>query len=81
MLKRFQMEDCKLVSTPMIIGCKLSKDDVSPEVNQKLYRSMIGSLLYETASRPDILHVVGLVGRHQAAPKENHLLAVKRIFR
>ena len=64
MLKRFQMEDCKPVGTPMITGCRLSKDDESPEVDQKLYRSMIGSLLYATASRPDILHAIGLVGRH-----------------
>lgn len=80
-MKRFQMEEWKPVSTPMIIGCKLSKDDTSPEVDQKLYRSMIGSLLYVTASRPDVLHPVGLVGRFQAAPRENHLHAVKRIFR
>ena len=42
MLKRFQMEDCKPVSTPMVTGCRLSKDYTSPEVNQKLYRPMIG---------------------------------------
>ena len=49
MLKKFGMEDCKLVSTTMIIGCKLSKDVESKEVDQKLYRSMIGSLLYVIA--------------------------------
>ena len=75
------MEDSKPVSTPMITGCKLSKDDESPDVDQKLYRSMIGSLLYVTASRPDVMHAVGLVGRFQANPKESHLQAVKRIFR
>ena len=46
MLKKFGMEDCKPVSTPMTTGCKLSKDDESKEVDQKLYRSMIGSLTY-----------------------------------
>lgn len=81
MLKKFQMEDCKLVSTPMVTGCRLSKDDTSPEVDQKLYKSMIGSLLYMIASRPDVLYAVGLVGRFQAAPRENHLQVVKRIFR
>ena len=55
MLKKFQMEDCKPVSTPMITGCKLSKDDESKEVDQRLYRSMIGSLLYVTASKPDVM--------------------------
>ena len=42
---------------------------------------MIGSLLYITTSHPDIMHVVGMVGRYQSAPKQSHLLAVKRIFR
>jgi hypothetical protein len=81
MLKRFQMEDSKPVGTPMVIGCKLRKDDDSPDVDQRSYRSMIGTLLYITASCPDIMHVVGMVGRYQAAPKQSHLQAVKRIFR
>jgi hypothetical protein len=81
MLKRFQMEDSKPVGTPMVTGCKLSKDDDSPDVDQSSYRSMIGSLLYITTSRPDIMHVVGMVGRYQSAPKQSHLLAVKMIFR
>jgi hypothetical protein len=81
MLKRFQMEDSKPVGTPMVTGCKLSKDDDSPDVDQSSYRSMIGSLLYITASHPDIMHVVGMVGRYQSAPKQSHLLAIKRIFR
>ena len=81
MLKRFKMEECKPVGTPMVTGCKLSKDDSSENVDQTLYRSMIGSLLYATASRPDIMHAVCQVGRFQAAPKNAHLVAVKRIFR
>ena len=81
MLKKFGMEDCKPVSTPMIIGCKLIKDDESKEVDQRLYRSMIGSLLYVTASRPDVMQAIGQVARFQATPKETHVLAVKRIFR
>jgi hypothetical protein len=80
-LKKFQMEDSSTVSTPMVVGCKLSKDDISPDVDQRTYRSMIGSLLYITASRPDIMQVVGMVGRFQSAPKQSHLAAVKRIFK
>ena len=80
MLKKFQMEECKPISTPMVTGCKLSKDDESLEVDQKLYRSMIGSLLYVIASRPNVMHVVGLVGTFQATPRENHLQAVKILF-
>ena len=74
------MEDYKPVSTPMITGCKLCVDDGSTDVDQRLHRSMIGSLLYITASRLDIMLAVELVARYQAAPKQNHLLAIKRIF-
>ena len=71
MLKKFGMEDCKLVSTPMTIGCKLSKDNDSKEVDQKLYRSMIGSLLYVTTSRPDVMQAIGLVAKFQAKPRKH----------
>jgi hypothetical protein len=81
MLKRFQMEDSKPMSTPMVTGCKLSKDDDSPDVDQSSYRSMIGSLLYIITFHPDIMYVVGIVGRYQATPKQSHFLVVKRIFR
>jgi hypothetical protein len=81
MLKKFQMEDSSLVSTPMVVGCKLSKDDISPDVDQRSYCSMIGSLLYITASRPDIMQVVGMVGHYQSAPKQSHLVVVTRIFK
>ena len=79
-LKRFQMEDSKPMSTPMVTGCKLSKDDYSPDVDKSSYRSMIGSLLYITTSHPYIMHAVGMVERYQAAPKQSHLQDVKRIF-
>jgi hypothetical protein len=68
-LKRFQMENSTPMRTPMVTGCKLSKDDDSPDVDQSSYRSMIGSLLYITTSRPDIMHDVGMVGRYQSTPK------------
>jgi hypothetical protein len=55
MLKRFGMEDCKPVITPMQTNCKLSKDDDSNSTYQRQYRSMIGSLLYVTTSRPDVM--------------------------
>ena len=80
MSKKFQLEDCKHVFTPMTIGCKLRKEDESKDVDPKHYRSMIGSLLYVTASRPDVKQVVGMVARFQAAPKESHVQVVKRIF-
>ena len=58
---------------PMITGCKLSKDDESKEVDQKLHRSMIGSLLYVMALRSDVMQAIGLVARFQANPKEAHV--------
>ena len=55
MPKKFQMEDNKPMSTPMVTGCKLSLEDDSPKVDQTMYRSMIGSLLYSTTMRPNIM--------------------------
>ena len=75
------MEDCAPMSTPMTTNCKLSKDDDSPLVDATHYRSMIGALLYLTTTRLDIMQVVGMVGRFQSAPKQSHLLAVKRNLR
>ena len=65
----------------MVIGHKLSKNDDSAEVNQTMYRSMIGKLQYVVHSRPDIALSVGIVARFSANPRENHLMAVKRIMR
>jgi protein associated with RNAse G/E len=81
MLKRFQLEDYKLVSIPMTVGCKLSKDDESKVVDPKHYISMIGNLLYVTTSRPDVKQDVGMVAIFQEATKEIHVQTVKRIFR
>ncbi|XVF38075.1 hypothetical protein REPUB_Repub20aG0066500 [Reevesia pubescens] len=60
---------------------KLSKDENNVSIDHSLYKSMIGSLLYLTASRPDIYFSVGVCARFQANPKESHLGAVKRIIR
>ena len=58
MLKKFQMEDCKPVGTPIVTGCKLSNRDDSESVEQKIYISMICSLLYVTTTRPDVMNAV-----------------------
>ena len=75
------MEESKPVTTPMVTGCKLSKNDESLEVDHTMYRSMISILLYVTATRPCVMQVVGLVSRFQSAPKETHVATVKRILR
>jgi hypothetical protein len=75
------MEDCKPVTNPMQTSCNLSKDDDSKFTDQRQYRSMIGSLLYVTTSRQNVMQEVGQVARFQVAPKESYVLAVKKIFK
>ena len=65
----------------MSSSTKLNVDSSGVEVSLTLYRSIIGSLLYLTASRPDIAFSVGVCARYQAAPKESHLTEVKQIIR
>ncbi|CAM8889822.1 unnamed protein product [Rhodiola kirilowii] len=80
-LKKFGMESAKTYATPMSPNDTLTKDESSTQVDPTLYRGMIGSLLYLTASRPDILFSVYLCVRFQADPRETHVKAVKRILR
>jgi len=80
-LKKFEMEACKAATTPMSTNCYLEADEVGPEVNQTMYRGLIGSLLYLTANRPYIMFVVCLCARFQSCPKEPHLKAAKRILK
>ncbi|KAH9688106.1 Integrase catalytic domain-containing protein [Citrus sinensis] len=81
LLKRFGYDNRTAKSTPMSTTIKLDKYEKGKEVDIKTYRGMIGSLLYLTASRPDIMFSVCLCARFQSCPKESHMLAVKRIFR
>ena len=81
LLKRFGLESCKRIGTPMIIGHKSSRKDETPIVEQKKYRSMIGGLQYLTHARPDTTNAVGIVARFQVDPKEYHYAATKRIFK
>jgi hypothetical protein len=80
-LKKFGMEDAKPIKTPMATNGHLDLDEGGKPVDLKLYRSMIGSLLYLTTSRPDIMFSVCMCARFQAMPKECHLTVVKRIMR
>ncbi|MGV8048456.1 hypothetical protein PJP07_30100, partial [Mycobacterium kansasii] len=81
LIKKFRFENGKNFDTPMSTTLRLSKDSTSKDVDPKLYRSMIDSLLYLTASRPDIALSVGICVRYQSNPKESHLTVVKRIIR
>ena len=80
-LKKHGMENCDSVGTPMATSPKIGADLHGKPIDPKIYRSMIGSLMYLTASRPDIQFAVCLLARFQARPTELHLKEVKRIFR
>ncbi|KAI3805359.1 hypothetical protein L1987_27670 [Smallanthus sonchifolius] len=80
-LSRFKMEDCTPYDTPIPVNHKLNSDPDGKDMDCRLYRAMIGSLMYLNASRPDIMFAVCICSRFQAKPKESHLIAVKRIFR
>ena len=79
-LTKFGMKDAKPIKTPMGTNGHLDLDMGGKSVDQKVYRSMIGSLLYLCASRPDIMLSVCMCARFQAYPKEAHLMAVKQIL-
>ncbi|GJX20295.1 putative ribonuclease H-like domain-containing protein [Tanacetum coccineum] len=80
-LKKFNYTDVKSASTLVDLEKPLVKDGDADDVDVHLYRSMIGSLMYLTASRPDIMFAVCACARFQVTPKTSHLLAIKRIFR
>ncbi|WVZ71036.1 hypothetical protein U9M48_019663 [Paspalum notatum var. saurae] len=80
-LKKFEMGDSKPMTTPMSTNTALDADEDGEAVDQKEFRGMIGSLLYLTATRPDIQFAVCLCARYQASPRTSHRQAVKRIFR
>ncbi|GKB62439.1 putative ribonuclease H-like domain-containing protein [Tanacetum coccineum] len=80
-LKKFGFSSVKIASTLMETHNPLSKDTAGTDVDVHLYRSMIGSLMYLTSSRPDIMFAVCACLRFQVQPKTSHMHAVKRIFR
>ncbi|GJT98716.1 putative ribonuclease H-like domain-containing protein [Tanacetum coccineum] len=80
-LKKFDFWSIRTSTTPIESNKPLVKDEDSKDVDVHVYRSMIGSLMYLTASRPDIMFTVCTCARFQVTPKASHLNAVKRIFR
>ncbi|KAJ9564484.1 hypothetical protein OSB04_000450 [Centaurea solstitialis] len=80
-LKKYNLENAKIMKTPMSPSCALDSDPDGTAVDVTTYRGMIGSLMYLTPSRPDIMFSTCLCARYQSKPKVSHLKAVKRIFR
>jgi hypothetical protein len=81
LMKKFNMAELKPLSTPMTTATTLDPDKNGEVVDQGEYRNMIGSLMYLTATRPDIQFTVGLCAHFQASPRSSHQTEVQRIFR
>nr|GEY23375.1 hypothetical protein [Tanacetum cinerariifolium] len=77
---KFGMDSCDSVDTPMVDRLKLDEDLSEILVDQTCFRSMVGSLMYLTASRPDLVFAVCMCARYQAKPTKKHLEALKRVF-
>lgn len=80
-LKKFNMKDCKSLCTPLAQNEKFSKDDGAEKADEGLYRSIIGCLIYLTATRPDIMCLVSLLFRYMHCVSELHYKAAKRVLR
>nr|GFB33141.1 copia protein [Tanacetum cinerariifolium] len=80
-LKKFGMHSCDSVDTPMVDRLKLYEELSGTPVDQTRFHSMVGSLMYLTASRPDLVFAVCMCDRYQAKPTKKHLEALKRVFR
>jgi hypothetical protein len=81
LMKKFNMVELEPVSTLMSTATSLGPDEDGEVVDQREYKSMIGSLLYLTMTWPDIKFTVGLCARFQASPRSSHQAAVQQIFR
>nr|GFA21404.1 hypothetical protein [Tanacetum cinerariifolium] len=80
-LKKYGFKSCDPVDTPMVEKSKLNEDKEGKAIDLLHYRDMTGTLLYLTASRPDLQFSICMCARYQARPTKKHIQAVKRIFR
>nr|GEW52895.1 retrovirus-related Pol polyprotein from transposon TNT 1-94 [Tanacetum cinerariifolium] len=79
-LRKFRMNSCDSIEIPMMDQLKLDEDPLGIPVDQTRFCSMVGSLMYLTASRPDLVFAVCMCARYQALPTKKHLEALKRVF-
>jgi hypothetical protein len=80
-LQRFEMDRSNSVHNPIFPGCKLVKDEGGVKVDKTHFKQMVGSLIYLTATRSDIMFVVSLISRYMENPTEFHLQMAKRVLR
>ena len=76
-LNRFRMEDCKPAPTLMETRVKLSANDEEKPLDGTLFRQLVGSLIYLTTTRLDIIFVVGVISRYMTSPKQSHWKSTK----
>ncbi|XP_019102905.2 secreted RxLR effector protein 161-like [Beta vulgaris subsp. vulgaris] len=81
LLKKFNMSECKPLATPMSLNEKLSKNDGTEKVDASICRSLVGSLIYLTHTRPNIVHSVSIMSMFMSEPSKAHLATGKRILR
>lgn len=81
LLEKFGLKECKPVATPLATNERLSKEDGSEIADESLYRKIVGSLLYLTATRPDIMFVASLLARFMHNPTRKHMGTAKRVLR
>ncbi|GKV25863.1 hypothetical protein SLEP1_g35244 [Rubroshorea leprosula] len=80
-LRKFRMDKCKPIATPLAQNLKLSKDDDSLKCNASFYKSLIGSLLYPTTTRPDLMFTANLLSRYMTSASQTHFSVAKRVLR
>ncbi|PNY07765.1 putative copia-type polyprotein [Trifolium pratense] len=80
-LERFKMDDCNPVQIPIVPGTKLTRDVEGTKIDNTYYKQMVGSLMYITATRPDLTYAVSLISRYMESPTELHHQVVKKILR
>jgi hypothetical protein len=81
LIEKSEMKGCKVVSTPLVSNEKFIRDNGSGKVDSSKYRSLVGSLLYLTATRPDVMFSASLLSRYMDHPTQQHLIAAKRVLR
>ena len=80
-LKRFGMMESNLVGSPIVPRCKISKDGCGNVVDEIYYKQLVGSLMYLTATRPNMMFVTCLISRYMTRPTEIHIQAAKKALR
>jgi hypothetical protein len=80
-LARFDMESANAVKNPIVPGTRLSKNEGGVRVDETLFKQVVGSLMYLTVTRPDLMYSVSLISRFMSSPTMSHWLTAKRILR